>query len=103
MSRPPATQQIVPHFAVGEKVRIRSAQVFTHIRTPWYVMGKVGTVERVAGIFPDAEQTAYGHADARLVVLYRIQLSMRDIWEAYEGSHTDTLDVEIYEHWLEAA
>lgn len=102
MSHPSAAHDIVPRFAVGQTVRIRSAQVFTHIRTPWYVMGKVGTVERVAGVFPDAEQTGYGHANARPVVLYRIQLLMQDIWTDYEGSDTDTLDVEIYEHWLEA-
>lgn len=66
-------------------------------------MGKIGTIERIVGRFPDAEQTAYGHANARLVVLYRVKILMREIWNDLPASNGDTLDVEIYEHWLEAA
>jgi nitrile hydratase len=92
-----------PKFRVGQTVRIRSAQVYTHIRTPWYTMGKTGVVERVVGRFPDAEKMAYGNPNGPPVVLYRIRIAIRDLWDDVPATDDGTLDVEIYEQWLEAA
>lgn len=33
--------------------------------------------------------------------LYRVRFQLLDIWSDYAGSKLETLDVEIYEHWLE--
>jgi nitrile hydratase len=66
-----------------------------------YVRGHVGSVERVCGKFPDPEKLAYGFDGLPERVLYRIRLRQSDLWPEY-GSSRDCLEIEIYEHWLEA-
>ena len=41
-------------------MRVRSDMPPGHVRTPAYLRGKVGWVERVLGPFPNPEQLAYG-------------------------------------------
>lgn len=35
--------------------------------------------------------------------LYRVTFHQQDVWEGYTGSPADTLDVEVYQAWLEPA
>jgi len=35
--------------------------------------------------------------------LYRVTFHQTDVWEGYTGSNLDTLDVEVYQAWLEPA
>ncbi len=35
--------------------------------------------------------------------LYRVRFAQRELWPDYVGSAADTVDVEIYQHWLEPA
>lgn len=74
-----------------------------HVRTPHYVRGKRGIVERVCGAFRAPEELAYGTYDGEPRPLYRVRFAQRDLWPDYAGASGDTLDVEIYEHWLEKA
>ncbi|WP_298431118.1 SH3-like domain-containing protein [uncultured Jannaschia sp.] len=83
----------------GARVRVRTMTPPGHVRTPHYLRGRTGTVERVLGPFGNPEQLAYSHDAARLP-LYRVRFRMDDIWEAPERPG-DTLDAEIYAHWLE--
>lgn len=87
-------------FAVGEAVRVRAEWPPGHIRTPWYVRGRAGRIERHCGVFPNPEELAYHRPDARRLALYRVRFAMRDLWEEV-GDGGDTLDAEIFEHWLE--
>ena len=32
---------------------------------------------------------------------YGIEFAQTDLWENYQGAATDTLLIDIYEHWLE--
>ena len=32
--------------------------------------------------------------------LYEVRFRQKDIWPDYAGPDTDTLDIDIYEHWL---
>ena len=34
--------------------------------------------------------------------LYRVRFRQADVWPDYGGPAGDTVDVEIYQHWLEA-
>jgi hypothetical protein len=34
--------------------------------------------------------------------LYRISIAQAELWPTYSGMETDRLDIEIFEHWLEA-
>ena len=90
-------------FNVGDKVRVRRAHPPGHRRTPFYIRGKQGVIERVCGSFPNPEELAYGFDGRPLRVLYRVRFVQREVWPGYAGPAHDTIDMEIYEHWLEAA
>ncbi|MDE2476486.1 MAG: nitrile hydratase subunit beta, partial [Alphaproteobacteria bacterium] len=32
--------------------------------------------------------------------LYEVRFRQKDLWPDYSGSDADTLDIDIYEHWL---
>jgi nitrile hydratase subunit beta len=86
-------------FAPGERVRVRAMYPLGHVRTPSYVRGKAGVIERVVGRFENPEQLAYGRTGDQKT-LYRVRFSQRDVFPE-AASLADTIDVEIYEHWLE--
>lgn len=86
-------------FEVGTKVRVKRLRPPGHVRTPSYLRGKTGTVERAIRAFKNPEQLAYG-LPASEKVLYRVRFAIGDLWQ--DATHPeDTLDAEIYEHWLE--
>ncbi|WP_370816270.1 SH3-like domain-containing protein [Jannaschia formosa] len=85
----------------GARVRVRSMTPPGHVRTPFYLRGKTGAVERVLGPFGNPEQLAYGHAAERLP-LYRVRFRMDEVWPDAPNP-ADTIDAEIYAHWLEPA
>ena len=35
--------------------------------------------------------------------LYRVRFPQSEIWAAYDGPAQDTLDLEVFQHWLEKA
>jgi nitrile hydratase len=35
--------------------------------------------------------------------LYRVRFPQHDVWPDYAGPGQDTVDIEIFEHWLEPA
>jgi hypothetical protein len=90
-------------FEVGEAVRIKAAHPPGHRRTPHYIRGKRGVVERVCGAFPNPEELAYGFDGEPKRLLYRVSFPQREVWPEYRGSEEDVIELEIYEHWLEPA
>jgi len=82
------------------RVCVKSLVPPGHVRTPTYLRGKVGTIERALGAFPNPEDLAYGQP-ASAKHLLRVRFRMVDIWGAAAENPDDTLDAEIYEHWLE--
>ena len=94
---PDAAETLAP----GSKVRVRAMMPPGHVRTPAYLRGQLGEVERVLGPFGNPETLAYGHEAERLP-LYRVRFRMADLWDEAE-TPDDTIDAEIYAHWLEPA
>ncbi len=90
-------------FAAGARVTVRRLDPPGHMRAPTYIRGKTGTVERVCGAFRNPETLAYGGAGLPKQPLYRVRFPQVQVWPAYGGAPADTVDVEIYEHWLEPA
>lgn len=87
---------------MAERVRVKRMMPPGHIRTPAYLRGKTGMIERRLGAFDNPEQRAYGvKADKR--VLYRIRFTMAELWGGEAENPNDTLDAEVYAHWLEPA
>ena len=91
----------MPLFNVGEQVRIRNSNPPGHRRTPFYVKGKTGVIERYCGDFKNPEELAYGFDGLPKRELYRVRFKQTHLWQEYEGPDDDTLDLEIYDHWLE--
>ena len=99
--------QAPPLFALGQVVRVRRNERRKtqwrrpHLRTPGYIFGATGIIERHCGAFNDPSLLAYGATPERQH-LYRVRFLQKDVWPEVEAESLDELDVEIYESWLEA-
>jgi nitrile hydratase len=92
-----------PRYSPGETVRVRTGDPPGHVRTPFYIRGKTGQVERICGEFRNPEELAYGRNGEPKRVLYRVRFAQKQVWPDYAGPPADTIDIELYEHWLEKA
>ena len=98
-----AAYQRTPAYGEGGRVRVLDLPVKGHNRTPWYIRGKVGTVERYHGAYRNPESLAYGGSGEPVVPLYLVRFSQRELWENYDGPESDELLADVFEHWLEPA
>jgi hypothetical protein len=98
---PPAAAHAPAAFAVGERVRVRTAFPPGHVRTPTYCRGKSGTIERLCGAFANPEELAYNRPGLPAQPLYRVRFAARDLFADYAGLPADVVEIEIFQHWLE--
>lgn len=94
---------MTPRFVPGDRVAVLRSDAPGHIRTPYYVRGHVGVVERVCGAFANPEELAYGRPGLPARPLYRVRFPLRQIWAGYDGAPGDSVEIEILEPWLEPA
>jgi nitrile hydratase beta subunit-like protein len=87
-------------FKVGDAVMVLRRFPPGHRRTPSYIRGKTGEIERICGAFPNPEELAYGFDGEPKKVLYRVRFRQKDVWPDYGGAANDIIEMEIYEHWL---
>jgi len=85
---------------MAERVRVKAMMPPGHVRTPAYLRGKEGVIERTLGPFGNPEHLAYRQT-ASTPVLYRVRFTMAEVWGKDAERPEDTLDAEIYDHWLE--
>ena len=90
-------------FQPGDRVRVRKVDAPGHIRTPWYIRGQEGVIERFCGHFKNPEELAYFRPGTPMKALYRVRFLQAQVWPDYAGPAQDTLDIDIYDHWLEPA
>src|SRR5262249_5999549 len=83
-------------FAPGDRVVVRGAEPPGHLRTPYYIRGRAGVVERICGAFPNPEELAYGRDGTPARPLYRVRFRQADVWPDYAGPGEDAVEVEIY-------
>jgi nitrile hydratase len=89
-------------FRAGDRVTVKFEDRPGHIRTPWYIRGKTGWIERVYGDFLNPESLAFGRHGLPKRTLYLVAFNQSDVW----GKAVDSKDkvlVDIYEHWLDPA
>ena len=79
-------------FEPGQRVRVAARDHRGHHRTPGYLTGRVGTVERYQGSFTNPETRAYGETGLPEKALYLVR---------FENGHVVSAD--IFDHWLEEA
>jgi nitrile hydratase len=89
-------------FKPGDPVRVRLEDRPGHIRTPWYIRGKIGWIERVYGDFLNPESLAFGGDGLPTRTLYLVAFNQADVFDA-AAAPKDKVLVDIYEHWLDPA
>jgi len=92
---------IEARFKPGDRVKVRQAYPLGHIRTPFYIRGHSGVVERVCGVFGNPEELAQMRSGEPRQPLYRVRFRQNQVWPDYKGNAEDLLEVEIFQHWLE--
>ena len=90
-----------PRFAVGQRVRIADRTPLVHHRVPSYAKGQIGVIERISGMHPDPERCIRGDGKP-FQRIYRVRIPQANLWDSYNGSDDDNLEIEIFEHWLES-
>ena len=90
-------------YQAGQKVRVLRAYPPGHVRTPYYVRGCTGTIERLCGSFPNPEELAQQREGLPARPLYRVRFLQKEVWTDYEGNAADVVEVEIFQHWLDPA
>jgi nitrile hydratase subunit beta len=90
-------------YGAGERVRVASRPHEGHHRTPGYLKGKTGVVERVHASFANPETRAYGADGLPAQRLYLVGFAQDEVWQGYDGSHSDRVYADVFEHWLERA
>ncbi|MEW5302846.1 MAG: hypothetical protein WDW36_005589 [Sanguina aurantia] len=98
----------VPSYSPGDLVRVRKENAMVrwrkpHLRVPGYIHGVIGRVERsCVGLGKDAAASAY-REPAITQPLYRVRFLQRHLWEGYTGCPEDSVEVEVFEPWLQPA
>ena len=91
-----------PRYASGDSVLVKDdwpeRRGPCHIRTPHYLRGRTGRVQRVLGAFANPEDLAFARPAPKRV-LYHVLFAQPPLFN--EGEPGDELLVEIFEHWLE--
>ena len=90
-------------FEPGQRVRVAARRHTGHHRTPGYVKGKTGHVERVHASYANPETRAYGTDGQPAQTLYLVGFDQQELWPEYRGTGRDLLLVDVFEHWLEEA
>ncbi len=103
MAEPRPAAAVAPRFRAGDRVRVRAVHPLGHIRTPFYIRGHAGVIERLCGTFGNPEELAQQRSGDPKQPLYRVRFRQREVWPAYRGAERDVLEVEIFQHWLEPA
>jgi nitrile hydratase beta subunit-like protein len=87
-------------FKAGDRVSVKFEDRPGHIRTPWYVRGKCGWIEKVYGDFLNPESLAIGKDGLPKKTLYLVAFNQADLGGKSAGPKDKVL-VDIYDHWLE--
>ena len=90
-------------YRVGEAVRLKRMAPPGHVRTPWYLRGRTGIIERDLGESHDPEALAYGWPEIPRRRLYRVRFTMAEVWGDRAERPEDRIDAEVFDHWLEPA
>ena len=90
-------------YRIGQRVRVAAREHEGHHRTPDYLKGKAGTVERVHAAFRNPETRAYSGDGQPAQPLYLVGFAQRELWPDYRGRADDRLFVDVFEHWLREA
>ncbi|MBT3701752.1 MAG: nitrile hydratase subunit beta [Alphaproteobacteria bacterium] len=98
-----STETIPPRFGIGDTVRVKSLSPEGHMRTPWYIRGKVGVIGGLMGSYWNPEESAMGRDGKPDRMVYHVHFDQARLWPDYNGRETDQLVVDLQDHWLDIA
>ena len=90
-------------YRVGEQVTVAAGAHSGHHRTPSYIKGKTGRIERRHAAFRNPETRAYGSDGLPEIPLYLISFARADLWPNARDAGGYRVYVDVFEHWLEEA
>lgn len=93
----PAT--VPARFAVGERVRTRSAPANHHTRLPGYARGKTGRIDQVRGVHVFADAHAQGLGE-QPQWLYTVVFSAPELWGS-DAAQRQSVSIDAWEPYLE--
>jgi nitrile hydratase subunit beta len=90
-------------FRVGQRVRARDINPMGHTRSPRYVRGRLGTVERMCGVEPLWDTDTDGRSvTAKPQPVYSVRFPARELW-GEKSNQLDSIYVDMWEDYLEPA
>ena len=90
-------------YRVGEPVTVAARAHSGHHRTPSYIKGKTGRIERIHAAFRNPETRAYGADGLPDIPLYLVSFAQSDLWANSRAGEGHRVCVDVFEHWLEEA
>jgi len=87
-------------YQAGQRVKVAARSHDGHHRTPGYLKGRTGYVERVHLAYANPETRAYGTDGLPAQPLYLVGFASADLWPDYRGRDTDRIYGDVFEHWL---
>ena len=94
---------VAAKYKPGDRVKVMKAYPLGHVRTPYYIRGCTGEIERICGAFANPEELAQMRSGEPKQPLYRVRFRQKEVWPDYRGADADVVEIEIYEHWLDRA
>ncbi|WP_321793558.1 nitrile hydratase subunit beta [Burkholderia pyrrocinia] len=94
-----AKEDVPGRFKVGDRVRARHVAPVTHTRLPRYARGKIGVIELVHGAFATPDTMAHGQGEQPQQV-YAVRFTASELWGS---SHPDSVCIDLWDSYLEAA
>jgi nitrile hydratase subunit beta len=93
--------QAAQRFQVGQSVRTRNMHPQGHTRLPRYARAKLGTIERVHGVFvfPDTNALFQGEKPQSL---YCVKFTAHELW-GEQAPARDSVNMDLWEDYLEPA
>lgn len=88
-------------YVVGKPVVVSGRDHPGHHRTPSYIKGKTGRIERTYGRFRNPESLAYGGDGRPETPLYLVSFERSELWPGLGADRGHRVYVDVYEHWLE--
>ena len=90
---------VAPRFTAGDRVRARNIHPTGHTRTPRYVRGKSGVIDRDHGVFvfPDTNAVFAGKTPQHL---YSVKFTAREVW-GEDASPLDSVYLDMWDNYLE--
>lgn len=90
-------------FDIGKEVEVLSLEKSGHVRIPFYIRGKKGTIVQFCGRYLNPEDLAVGKTSGPGIDLYRVEFKQTELWNTPKQLPQDRLIIEIYDHWLKPA